>query len=363
MFDNLFAGFPKLIFVLLLAFVTFLFAHILKPFFFAIFWAVLLAAIFSPLNKLMQLRFKSANLCAGLTLAVVLITLILPAGFILALLVGETLDLYQSIHSHGGGWMDSINGVFNSLSNHPLFARFNPDQQFITDKTVDFLKVAANFLVKNLSALTGNTIVFFVEFAVMLYCLFYFLRDGKNLIDTIIHYMPVDEHHMNTFISEFLVTSKATLKFTFVIGGIQGFLGGLIFYITGVDRALVWGVLMVGLSIVPAIGNSIIWVPAGIIMLLLGHIWQGIAILFFGFVVISSVDNMLRPILLGHDIQMHSLLIFLSTLGGIAAFGFSGFVLGPVVAAFFLASWKMFLEISSEENMPGKTGQDPSGLQ
>ncbi len=358
MFDNLFAGFPKLIFVLLLGFVTFLFGHILKPFFFAIFWAILLAAIFSPLYKWLQLRFKSPNLCAGLSLAAVLITLILPTGFILALLVGETFDLYQSIHSSGGSWMNSINGVLNSLSNHPLLARFNMDQQFITDKTVDILKVAANFFVKNLSALTGNTIVFFVEFAVMLYCLFYFLRDGKKLIDTVIHYMPVDEQHMNTFISEFLVTSKATLKFTFIIGGIQGLLGGLIFYITGVDRALVWGVLMVGLSIVPAIGNSIIWVPAGIIMLLLGHVWQGIAILVFGAIVISSVDNLLRPILLGQDIQMHSLLIFLSILGGIAAFGFSGFVLGPVVAAFFLASWKMFLEVSSQGNASETTGLD-----
>jgi len=359
MFDNLFAGFPKLIFVLLLGFVTFLFGHILKPFFFAIFWAILLAAIFSPLYKWLQLRFKSPNLCAGLSLVAVLITLILPAGFILALLVGETLDLYQSIHSSGGSWMNSINGVLNSLSNHPLLARFNMDQQFITDKTVDVLKVAANFFVKNLSALTGNTIVFFVEFAVMLYCLFYFLRDGKKLIETVTHYMPVNEQHMNTFISEFLVTSKATLKFTFIIGGIQGLMGGLIFYITGVDRALVWGVLMVGLSIVPAIGNSIIWAPAGIIMLLLGHVWQGIAILLFGAVVISSVDNLLRPILLGQDIQMHSLLIFLSTLGGIAAFGFSGFVLGPVVAAFFLVSWKMFLEISSQGNASEKTGLDP----
>jgi len=358
MFDNMFAGFPKLIFILLLGFVTFLFGHILKPFFFAIFWAILLAAIFSPLYKWLQLRFKSPNLCAGLSLAAVLITLILPTGFILALLVGETFDLYQSIHSSGGSWMNSINGVFNSLSNHPLLTRFNLDQQFITDKTVDVLKVAANFLVKNLSALTGNTIVFFVEFAVMLYCLFYFLRDGKKMIDTFIHYMPVDEQHMNTFISEFLVTSKATLKFTFIIGGIQGLLGGLIFYITGVDRALVWGVLMVGLSIVPAIGNSIIWVPAGIIMLLLGHVWQGIAILVFGAIVISSVDNLLRPILLGQDIQMHSLLIFLSILGGIAAFGFSGFVLGPVVAAFFLASWKMFLELSSQGNASETTGLD-----
>ncbi|HPC86779.1 MAG TPA: AI-2E family transporter, partial [Smithellaceae bacterium] len=113
----------------------------------------------------------------------------------------------------------------------------------------------------------------------------------------------------------------------------------------------VWGVLMVGLSIVPAIGNAVIWAPAGIIMLAAGHVWQGIAILFFGVVVISSVDNLLRPILLGKDIQMHPLLIFLSTLGGIAVFGFSGFVLGPVVASFFLASWKLFLDLSSESKI------------
>jgi predicted PurR-regulated permease PerM len=117
-------------------------------------------------------------------------------------------------------------------------------------------------------------------------------------------------------------------------------------------------VLMIGLSIVPAIGNAIIWVPAGIIMLLLGQIWQGITILVFGAVVVSSVDNLLRPILLGKDIQMHSLLIFLSTLGGIAVFGFSGFVLGPVIASFFLAIWKLFPELYLEEKMQKRTGDD-----
>ena len=245
--------------------------------------------------------------------------------------------------------MDSVTGMLNSLGQHPLLARFDLDQQFITDKSVELLKAVTNFIVKNLSAFTENTILFLVEFAVMLYCLFYFLRDGAHLIDTISHYMPVDQRHINTFISEFLVTAKATLKFTFVIGGIQGLLGGLIFYITGIENPLVWGVLMVGLSIVPAIGSAIIWAPAGIIMLLLGHIWQGITILLFGAIVISLVDNLLRPILLGNDIQMHSLLIFLSTLGGIAVFGFSGFVLGPVIASFFLASWKLLLELYLEE--------------
>ncbi len=349
MLDKLFAGFPTLILLLVLGIITFLLGYILKPFFFAIFWAILLAAIFAPLNGWLHGKFKSSNLCAGLTLGAVVVTFILPVGLILTLLVGQSLEIYNSINSSKGSWVDSLTGMLNALSQHPILARFNLDQQFMTDKSIELLKVATNFLVSNLSAFTGNTIVFFVEFAVMLYCLFYFLRDGDEFVDTIAHYLPVDRRHLDTFIDEFLVTSKATLKFTFIIGGIQGLLGGLVFFITGIEGALVWGVLMIGLSIVPAIGNAIIWAPAGIIMLFMGHLWQGIAILVFGSIVISSVDNLLRPILLGKDIQMHSLLIFLSTLGGIAVFGFSGFVLGPVVAAFFLAIWKLFLELSREK--------------
>ena len=349
MFDKLFPGFPKLILLFLLGIVTLLFGYILKPFFFAIFWAVLLAAIFAPLNELLRQKLKNRNLCAGLTLGAVLVSLILPVGLILILLAGESLEIYNSINSNSSSWMKSLTDMFNSLSQHRLLARFDLDQQFITDKSVEFLKAVTNFLVNNLSAFTENTILFIVQFAVMLYCLFYFLLDGDRFINTIAHYMPVDERRMNTFMSEFLVTSKATLKSAFVIGGIQGLLGVLIFYITGIENPLVWGVLMTGLSIVPAIGSSIIWAPTGIIMLFMGHLWQGIVILVFGTVVISSVDNLLRPILLGKDIQMHPLLIFLSILGGIAVFGFSGFVLGPVIASFFLSTWKLLLELSLEE--------------
>lgn len=358
MFDKLYAVFPRLIFLTILGIVTLLFGYVLKPFFSAIFWAVLLSAIFAPLNGWLCGKMANRNLSAGLTLCAVLVTLILPVGFILALLVGETIDLYQSIHSNGHSWMNTITGIFNSISAHPLIARFNLDQQFITDKSVELLKAATEFLFKNLSALTQNTLLFFIQFAVMIYCLFYFLRDGDHLTDAIAQYMPVDQRHINTFISEFLVTSKATLKVTVVIGGIQGLLGGFIFYVTGIERALVWGVLMIGFSIVPALGSAVIWAPAGIIMLLLGHIWQGIAILVFGSVVISMVDNLLRPILLGSDIQMHPLLIFLSTLGGIAFFGFSGFVLGPVIASFFLAVWKLLPELYPREDRQSRTQSD-----
>lgn len=347
-----FTGFPRIIFLTLLGMVTIIFGYILKPFFFALFWAVLLSAIFAPLNARLNRRLQSPSLCAGLTLATVLVTLVLPVGLILALLIGESVDLYQSMNTNGGAWMNSVTGVLNTIGSHPLLARFNIDQAFITDKSVELVKAVADFLFKNLSAFTQNTVLFLIEFAVMLYSLFYFLRDGGDFIRTIFRYMPVDERHMNMFMSEFLVTAKAALKFTLIIGGIQGLLGGIIFYVTGIERALVWGVLMVGLSIVPAIGAAIIWVPAGIIMLLLGHIWQGIVILVFGAVVISLVDNLLRPVLMEKDIQMHVLMIFLSTLGGIVVFGFSGFVLGPVIASFFLASWKLFSKLYRQERLP-----------
>lgn len=349
MWNKLFNDFPKLVFLLLLAGVTLLFGYILKPFFFAIFWAVLLAAVFAPVNRFFGRKFKNPNWRAGLTLLVVLITFILPVGLILVLLVGESIEIYNAMSAGGSSWISSLGDKISALGHHSLLARFSLDQQFITDKSVELLKAIADFLVKNLSALTENTIIFFIDFAVMLYCLFYFLRDGNEMVETIAGYLPVDANHFRMFISGFLVTSKATLKFTFVIGGIQGVLGGLVFFFTGIPSPLVWGVLMTGLSIVPAVGNAIIWVPAGLVMLLTGHIWQGLVILIFGAVVISMVDNLLRPILLGKDIEMHSLLIFLSTLGGIAVFGFSGFVLGPVVASFFLAIWKLFQELGEQK--------------
>ena len=108
---------------------------------------------------------------------------------------------------------------------------------------------------------------------------------------------------------------------------------------------------MFGLAVVPAVGCSLIWLPAALIMLFQGYIWQGIVIIAFGAIVIGGVDTLLRPILVGHGLQMHPLLIFLSTLGGLAVFGISGFVLGPVIASLFLASWRLFLELHKKEEI------------
>jgi predicted PurR-regulated permease PerM len=343
--ERLAANFQHIIFFMLLGIITAFFGYIMQPFFFALFWAVLIAGIFSPLYKQLNKKFKSPNLCASLTLAAIVLCLILPLGLLINLLAVESLDIYKTFDANSTKWINTLTDTFNSLSRHKIFASLNMNHAFVVSKSQEALKAVTEYIINNISGFTQNTIIFFVQFTIMLYSLFFFLRDGAQFLNTVSHYIPVDKRHLNTFLDHFLNTSKASLKFTFVIGGIQGVLGGLIFYITGIERALIWGVLMVGFSIVPAIGCAIIWVPAGLIMLSLGHIWQGVTILLFGSIVISSIDNLLRPVLMGRDIEMHALLIFLSTLGGIAVFGFSGFILGPVIASLFLASWKLLLEL------------------
>src|SRR4030042_45347 len=350
--EKQFASFQNIIFFILLGIVTVFFAYILKPFFFAIFWAVLIAGIFAPLNKRLSEKIQSPNLSASLTLSAVLVCLILPIGLLIGLLIEESLEIYKSVDSNSIKWIDTLTGIMKSLSKHRLFKRLNLDQAFLIDKSMATFKAVAEYLFQHLSAITQNAIILIIQFAIMVYSLFYFIRDREKFIKAAARYIPVSNKHLTAFVHNFLTTANATLKTTFVIGGIQGFLGGLIFYITGIERAFIWGVIMLFLSVVPAVGCSLVWVPAGIIMLFLGTIWQGIVILVFGAVVISSVDNLLRPILLGRDVAMHSLLIFLSTLGGIASFGFSGFVLGPVIASLFLASWRLFLELyQKEENV------------
>lgn len=338
-------NFQNIIFLILLAFITGLLAYILKPFYFAVFWAVLIASVFAPLYKFINKKIVNPNICAGITMIGIILCLILPVGLLIDLLIMEIIDIYQSFNSYSSNWISTLSEALKALSKKPLFASLNLDQTFLINKSQEAFKVLTSYVFSHISEFTQNTILVVVQFAVMLYSLFFFLRDGERLVKTITENIPVDNKHLEHFINQFLTTAKASLKFTFIIGGIQGFLGGMIFYITGIERALVWGVLMFALSIVPAIGCALIWAPAGIIMLLLGNIWQGVTILIFGSLVISSVDNLLRPVLLGRDTQMHSLLIFLSTLGGIAAMGFSGFILGPVIASLFLAGWKLFPEI------------------
>src|SRR5690606_13847821 len=132
------------------------------------------------------------------------------------------------------------------------------------------------------------------------------------------------------------------VKGNIVVAATQGMLGGLIFWALGIQGALLWGVIMAVLSLLPAVGAALIWLPVAIYFLATGAIWQGIVLILFGVLVIGLVDNILRPILVGKDTKIPDYVILISTLGGLSVFGLNGFVLGPLFAALFIACWDLF---------------------
>jgi predicted PurR-regulated permease PerM len=181
----------------------------------------------------------------------------------------------------------------------------------------------------------------------MLYLLFFLLRDGQQLAARIRQAVPLGRNYKVRLFNNFTTVIRATVRGNVLVAAAQGALGGLIFWFLGVQAPLLWGVVMAFLSLLPAVGAAIVWAPVAVYFLVTGAIWQGVVLMAFGVVVIGLVDNILRPLLVGKDTKMPDYVVLLSTLGGMALFGLNGFVIGPVIAALFIAAWDLFA--SSEE--------------
>jgi predicted PurR-regulated permease PerM len=332
----------NVLFFTFLVIVSFLFLYLLTPFFSPIFWAAVIASIFRPLYERLNGKLNRPGVCTVIIFLLITLIIILPGSIIGSLLFSESMRVYAS-HSTDGGNIDSIvKSITGAVKDNPYVARLHIDEKFWTEKFSEIARGISNYIFVQMKAVTQNTLVFVVQFAVMLYTLFFFIRDGDKFLGMAMRVLSLGQEREKVLYERFVATARATLKVTLIIGGLQGALGGLIFWVTGIEGALMWGVVMILFSIVPVVGCSIVWIPVGVIMLLTGPLWKGIFILAFGVFVISTVDNLLRPILLGRDVQMHPLLIFLSTLGGLSLFGFSGFVIGPILTSLLLAMWAMY---------------------
>ena len=332
-------------FFILLGAVTLLFLYLLKPFFFPIFWAGIIAGIFRPLYLRIDRRLKRPNLTTAVVLVLIALILLLPSGVVGTLVFNETAQLYERVDKGETGrepFEKKFEQIINAITDHPYAHLLEINKPLLIAKAGEVARGVTNFILSHLTALTQNTLGLLVQFSIMLYTLFFFLRDGENFVRMAIRVCPLGAGREYFLLERFIVTARSTLKVTLLIGGLQGLLGGIVFFITGVEGAAIWGLLMIVLAILPVVGCSIIWIPVGLVMLALGRLWEGILILSFGVLVISSVDNLLRPVLIGKDVAMHPLLIFLSTLGGIILFGFSGFVIGPIITSMLLAVWEMY---------------------
>jgi predicted PurR-regulated permease PerM len=204
-----------------------------------------------------------------------------------------------------------------------------------------------------------STLDFVIGLFVMLYLLYFLLRDGNELARGIGRAVPLRRDHQREMVDKFKLTIRAIVRGTLVVALVQGMLGGLMFWFLGIRAPMLWGTVMALLSLLPVVGTGLVWGPVALYLLATGSIWQGLVLAGFGVLVIGLVDNLLRPILVGKDTQIPDYVVLITTLGGIAAFGISGFVIGPVTAALFLAAWHVFTEARREGEIPSNPASRP----
>ena len=341
------------VFLALLAVVTAAFIWILLPFFGAVMWGVAFAIIFTPLYKWLKKKMRGKSTLAAITtLAITLFIVILPLSMIGVSLVQEIMLVSQSIRSGEINFANYFQQIFDALPRPvvSLLERFNMgDMGAWQDRITAGAAQGSQIVATQALAIGQNTFDFLVSFFVMLYLLFFLLRDGASLSTMIRNALPLAKPHTHYLLNKFTTVIRATIKGNVAVAVAQGTIGGLAFWFLGVQGALLWAVLMAFLSLLPAVGAALIWGPVALYFLATGHIWQGAVLIFVGVFVIGLVDNILRPLLVGKDTQMPDYIVLMSTIGGMALFGINGFVIGPVIAALFMAVWSLFVA----SNEPG----------
>jgi predicted PurR-regulated permease PerM len=330
-------------FLLLVIAVSLAFAWILWPFYGAVFWGTILAILFAPLyRRLLRPMRQKRTVAALATVTIILLIVILPVTLIGALLVQEALSVYGRIQSGELNFSAYFQQVFGALPGWlaDLLNRFGlTTVGSIQERLSTGLVQGGQFVAAKALNVGQNTFDFIVNLFIVLYLLFFLLRDGDDLARRLRNAIPLHPDQQRDLFNRFATVIRATVKGNVVVAIVQGALGGLIFWFLGVHAPVLWAVVMAFLSLLPAVGSALVWVPVAIYFLLTGAIWHGVVLIAFGVLVIGLVDNILRPILVGKDTKMPDYVVLISTLGGIAIFGLNGFVIGPVIAAMFIAVW------------------------
>jgi predicted PurR-regulated permease PerM len=331
--------------------VTIAFGWVVSPYLGPILWAVVAAIVFEPLNRrLTEFMPRWPNLTALITLFIIVLLIIVPAILIGMSLLDELLGLYGRIQSRE---LDVAKMFADAQSSLPRGVSRALERFGLTDidqasrRFSDGIANVVRTLATGALNLGQSALGFVVGIGVMLYVAFFLIRDGRDLADQIRTKLPLVDEHKSALFDKFTTVIRATIKGSIVVAVLQGVIGGLIFWALGIHAALLGGVLMGFFSLLPAIGTGLVWVPVAIYLLITGSIWQGLVLVFCGFFVIGLVDNLLRPVLVGKDTRMPDYVVLISTLGGISILGINGFILGPVVAALFMAGWENFGQFRS----------------
>lgn len=333
----------KFVIVLLVVFISAVFLAMIRSFLMAIFLAGIFSALARPFYNWLEGALKGRRSVASvLTLLLIIFLVLLPLAMLTGVVTSQAIKVSQSATPWVKAQISQPGAFSDFLAGIPYYDKIAPHSELILRKAGEMVGSISQFLINNLSSAAMGAVKFLFMLFTFLYTMYFFLMDGEKLLEKILHYLPLQDHDEQQMLEKFTSVTRATLKGTAVIGILQGGLAGMAFWVVGVPSAAFWGAIMVVLSIIPSVGTVIIWLPAAVILGFGGAIGKGVGLFVFCAVVVGSVDNLLRPVLVGKDTQMHELMIFFGTLGGIFIFGVVGVIIGPIIAALFVTIWEIY---------------------
>src|SRR5690606_9339558 len=333
-------------FVAVVILVTAFFLWIISDLLMPVFWAIVLAVLFQPMNRrILNLVRGRTSLAAAITTILIVLIIIVPFGLLATAVTQQALSLFRRIASGEIDIQAPIESVERAL---PMVDEFLSTYGLSTENLRAGIEEAAmnasQYLATEAPAFGRNAVTFTLLFGATLYALFFSIRDWQHILENGVRALPLAEARERRLMAKVAEVSRATIKGTLVVAVVQGLLGGITFGLLGIEASVLWGVTMGLLSLLPAVGPPLVWIPASIILIVTGSFWKGVILILVGTFVIGLVDNFLRPILVGRDTRIPDYLVLIATLGGITVFGIAGVIAGPLVAGLFLVVWDIFAE-------------------
>ena len=335
---------PRIAFLFLLAVsISILFYWMIKSFLMALLVAAIFAGLLHPFfSRVLKLLGGRKIIASVVTVLLCLFLVIIPMVLFIGILVGQAIDISGS----AGNWINrqvqQAENIQKKIEEDPYLKQLLPYQDAIVTKAGQLAAKMGTFVADGLATTARSTAEFFLMLFVMLYAMFNFLIDGRAIIDEILRFTPLSAEDQKRLLGTYVSVGRATLKGTLIIGLVQGSLGAASFWVAGIGGVVFWGAVMAVLSILPGIGAALVWIPAVIYLALNGQTVAAVGVALWCAVVVGTADNLLRPLLVGKDTEMPDLLVMLTTLGGLALFGFAGILVGPLIGALYMTVWKLW---------------------
>lgn len=323
--------------------ISLFFLAMVQEFLVAIFMAAVFAAMTHPIYVILSRWLGGRRYLASLVSLLLLFAVVLiPIVVLTIVFVGQAVNVGQSLTPIVVNYLKEPGSFTMILEELPFYEELIPYEDQMTSQIANAVEGFGRLLVSQISNFALGTVQFLFLTVVFSYTFFFFLVDGEKVVNAVLYYLPLQDQDERLMLRKFTSVTQAMVVGTLLIGILQGALAGIAFAIAGVPNAVFWGTVMALLSIIPGVGSALVWLPASIVLVVQGSFGAGLGLLLFCLLVVGSVDNLLRPVLVGKHTDMHELMIFFGTLGGLFTFGMAGLLIGPLIASLFITIWEIY---------------------